>query len=182
MEAMKIGSTLGGIKAMTVASMDPKLCVGTCDFKKVIYDNNLPNADKIADTIAEVASRPIDQNLKAIPRDIMVRIYANIAANYIQSIGKLTPKNAEKLAKKYAKDTMKASKKYVKKCMSSVEPKFEAIAEGLVNFVLSLKKLVPDLSWKTGFLFATEFPLAAIQVGGSNDIYDKCSKEVEEKK
>ncbi|GFS92539.1 uncharacterized protein NPIL_581221 [Nephila pilipes] len=148
------------------------------DFKKVIYDNNLPNAETIAKVNADFATRPISQNFKVIPRDVMIRIYANIAANYINSIGKLTSQNAESLAKKYANDTKETAKMYEKN--GDVESQFNGIAQGLVNFVISLQKLTPDLSWKTGFLFESQYLLAAVEVGGSNDIYDKCAKEVKE--
>ncbi|GFS92532.1 uncharacterized protein NPIL_581201 [Nephila pilipes] len=144
------------------------------DFINVINENNLDDAEMIAD----FATRPIDQNFKVIPEEVLVRIYANLAANFLDSIGKLTSKNAEKLAKKYAKDLTKAAKKYVKG--GDVESKFTAVAQGVIKFILSLQKLTQDEAWKVAFLYQSQFLLAAVEVGGSNDIYDQCRQEVDQ--
>ncbi|GFS92549.1 uncharacterized protein NPIL_581261 [Nephila pilipes] len=145
------------------------------DFIRVINQNNLDNAELIAD----FATRTFNQNFETIPRDVAVRIYANIVANFLYSIGKLSSTNdAESLAKQYAKDFSDAAKKYVKD--GDVETKYDAISQGVVNFVLPIQKLTQDEVWKLAFLFESQFLLAAVELSYTNDVYDQCAKEANE--
>ncbi|GFS92544.1 uncharacterized protein NPIL_581241 [Nephila pilipes] len=129
--------------------------------------------------IADFATRPIVQNFETIPRDVVVRIYANTAANILYSNGKLSSTNdAEKLAKKYAKEFTENAKKYVKK--GDYESKFDAIAQGIIKFVLGIEKLTQDLLWKVAFFYESQFLLAAVELGYTNDAYDQCAKEANE--
>ncbi|GFS92546.1 uncharacterized protein NPIL_581251 [Nephila pilipes] len=145
------------------------------DFIKIINQNNLDDAELIAD----FATRPINQNFDTIPRDVLVRIYANIAANFLYSIGKFSSKNdAESLAKQYAKDFSDAAEKFVKD--GDVETKYDAIAGGIINFIVPIQKVTQDEVWKVAFLFESQFLLAAVELGYTNDAYDQCAKAANE--
>ncbi|GFT44148.1 uncharacterized protein NPIL_79361, partial [Nephila pilipes] len=141
------------------------------DFKKVINAQNFDDADLIAD----FATRTIDQNFKVVSQDVAVRVYANIAANYAYSAGKLTSKTAESLAKQYADNITETAKQYVNK--DDPKTKFTGVGEGVINFILSLQKLTLNEVWQVAFLYQSQFLLAAVEVGGSNDIYDQCIQE-----
>ncbi|GFS92530.1 uncharacterized protein NPIL_581191 [Nephila pilipes] len=146
------------------------------DFKTVSTGLLADNPDVIAD----FATRPMIQNFNVFTRDVMVRVYANLAANYAYSIGVLNANNAESLAKKYAKDFTETAKEYVKK--DDPESKFFGVGNGIIKFLKSLQPLTVDKVWQVAFLYESEWLLAAVEVGGSNDIYDKCIKEVNEEK
>ncbi|GFS92526.1 uncharacterized protein NPIL_581171 [Nephila pilipes] len=131
-------------------------------------------------TIADFATRPMVQNFNVFTWDVMVRVYANVAANYAYSVGKLTSKSAKSLAEKYTNSFMKTAKKYAGK--GKPQSKFFGVGNGLINFLKSLQPLTVDKLWKVAVSYESEWLLAAVEVGGSNDIYDKCIKEVNEEK
>ncbi|GFS92528.1 uncharacterized protein NPIL_581181 [Nephila pilipes] len=144
------------------------------DFMKVASGLNADDPD----TIADFATRPMDQNFNVFTRDVMVRVYANVAANYAYSIGVLNANNAKSLAKKYAKDFTETAKEYVKK--DDPESKFFGVGNGIIKFLKSLQPLTVDKLWKVAVSYESEWLLAAVEVGSSNDIYDECIKEVNE--
>ncbi|GFS92552.1 uncharacterized protein NPIL_581281 [Nephila pilipes] len=142
------------------------------DLKLVVNEYNLDYPD----IVAEFSSRDIDQNFKVVTRDVAIRVYVNIAANYAYSIGVLNENTAESLAKKYTDDLTETAKKYVDK--DDPTTKFDGIGKGSIKFVTSLKQLTQNAVWKCAFQFQSQYLLASVQVGGSNDIYGQCLKKV----
>ncbi|GFY58603.1 uncharacterized protein TNIN_487411 [Trichonephila inaurata madagascariensis] len=142
------------------------------DFKKV---SKSVNADD-PDTIADFATRPMVQNFNVFTRDVMVRVYANVAANYAYSIGALNSNNAVRLAKKYAQAFTKTAKKNVVK--GKPESKFSGVGEGIIAFLSQLEPLTVDKVWQVAVSYESQWLLAAVEAGGSNDIYDKCIREI----
>ncbi|GFY18362.1 uncharacterized protein TNCV_2395921 [Trichonephila clavipes] len=146
------------------------------DFKKVSISANANDPDIIAD----FATRPMVQNFNVFTRDVMVRVYANVAANYAYSIGALNSNNAIKLAKKYAHAFTKTAKKNVVK--GKPETKFSGVGEGIITFLNDLQPLTVDKVWQVATLYGSQWLLSAVEAAGSNDIYDKCIKEINDEK
>ncbi|GFR13137.1 uncharacterized protein TNCT_230471 [Trichonephila clavata] len=134
------------------------------DFKKVAVSVNADDPD----TIADLATRPMVQNWNVFPRDAMVRVYANVAANYAYSIGALNSNNAVRLAKKYAQDFTKTAKQNVVK--GKPESKFSGVGQGIIKFLRQLQPLTVDKVWQVAVSYGSQWLLAAVEAGGSNDI------------
>ncbi|GFR22729.1 uncharacterized protein TNCT_228301 [Trichonephila clavata] len=128
------------------------------DFKKVAVSVNADDPD----TIADLATRPMVQNWNVFPRDAMVRVYANVAANYTNS------NNAVRLAKKYAQDFTKTAKQNVVK--GKPESKFSGVGQVIIKFLRQLQPLTVDKVWQVAVSYGSQWLLAAVEAGGSNDI------------
>ncbi|GBO03948.1 hypothetical protein AVEN_164655-1 [Araneus ventricosus] len=113
-------------------------------------------------TIADTAAKAVKAYFEALIPTVMVKVFANTAAKYLQSEGRLNPTNVASLAVSYADALTEIAKENVDQ--HDPETKLKALMDGIEKFFTSVDLLVADEGQTIASTFGNEVKLAGLEL------------------
>ncbi|GBN91617.1 hypothetical protein AVEN_103123-1 [Araneus ventricosus] len=120
-------------------------------------------------TIADTVAKAVDVHFETLIPSAIVKVFANTAAKYLQSEGRLNPTNVASLAVSYADALTEIAKQNVKQ--DNPESKLKALMDGFEKFLTSVDLLVADKGQTIASAFANEVKLAGLEFRKGGNSY-----------
>ncbi|CAL1268625.1 unnamed protein product [Larinioides sclopetarius] len=143
------------------------------DFRKFAYDYVKASATNLGmespHDVADTVAKAIEDHFETLIPTLMIKVFANTAAKFLQSEGLLNPMNTASLAASYADALTETTKKNVNQ--ENPESKLKALMGGIEKFFISLNLLVAEKGQKLASTFANEVKLAGMQLRKGDNLY-----------